>query len=42
MAHPTIVVRVEHRCPTNDTWKGEAFDRDPLDRAGSGVRRGAA
>jgi hypothetical protein len=32
------VVRIEHSVPSFDKWK-EAFDRDPADRKGSGVRR---
>jgi hypothetical protein len=32
------VVRIEHSVPNFDKWK-EAFDRDPADRKGSGVRR---
>jgi hypothetical protein len=35
----TIVIRVEHPVPDYDAWKREAFDRDPLGRARSGVRR---
>ena len=35
----TVVVRVEHPVPDYETWKREAFDRDPLGRARSGVRR---
>jgi hypothetical protein len=35
----TIVVRVEHPVPDYEAWKREAFDRDPLGRAQSGVRR---
>jgi hypothetical protein len=30
---------VEHPVPDYETWKREAFDRDPLGRARSGVRR---
>lgn len=33
------VLRIEHAVPDYDRWKREAFDRDPIDRAGSGVRR---
>lgn len=33
------VLRVEHGVPDFDGWKRERFDRDPLDRAASGVRR---
>jgi hypothetical protein len=32
------VVRIEHSVPNFDKWK-QAFDRDPADRKGSGVRR---
>ncbi len=32
------VLRIEHRVPDYDRWRS-AFDADPLDRAGSGVRR---
>lgn len=32
------VVRIEHSVPDFDRWK-QAFDRDPADRKGSGVRR---
>jgi len=40
MADPTIVVvRVEHPVPDYEIWKRDAFDRDPLGRAPSGVRR---
>jgi hypothetical protein len=35
----TIVVRVEHPVPDYETWKREAFDRDPLGREHSGVLR---
>ena len=35
----TIVIRVEHPVPDYHAWKREAFDRDPLGRARSGVRR---
>ncbi len=31
------VVRIEHPVPDYDAWK-RAFDSDPLDRRGSGVR----
>ena len=31
-----ITVRIEHPISSFDTWKA-AFDRDPVDRAGSGV-----
>ena len=33
---PTI--RIQHAVPSWDDWK-QAFDRDPMDRKGSGVRR---
>jgi len=33
-----ITVRIEHPITNFDTWKA-AFDRDPVDRRGSGVRR---
>lgn len=40
MADPgTVVVRVEHPVPDYEAWKREAFDRDPLGRGQSGVRR---
>jgi hypothetical protein len=32
------VVRIEHSVPSFDKWK-QAFDSDPADRKGSGVRR---
>jgi hypothetical protein len=32
------IVRIEHSVPNFDKWK-QAFDRDPADRKGSGVRR---
>jgi len=32
------VVRIEHAVPHYDAWK-RAFDSDPADRAGAGVRR---
>jgi len=32
------VLRIEHAISDYDTWKA-AFDRDPADRKGSGVRR---
>lgn len=35
----TTVVRLEHPVPDYETWKREAFDRDPLGRERSGVRR---
>ena len=35
----TVVVRVEHPVPDYEIWKRDAFDRDPLGRAPSGVRR---
>jgi hypothetical protein len=33
------VLRVEHRVADYETWKREGFDRDPIGRAQSGVRR---
>jgi hypothetical protein len=33
------ILRVEHGVPDFDAWKRERFDRDPLNRAESGVRR---
>jgi hypothetical protein len=33
-----LVVRIEHSVPDFDKWK-RAFDSDPADRKGSGVRR---
>ena len=35
----TTVVRIEHPVPDYETWKREAFDRDPLGRERSGVLR---
>ena len=32
------IVRIEHAVPNFDKWK-QAFDNDPADRKGSGVRR---
>jgi len=32
------IVRIEHAVPNYEKWK-QAFDRDPADRKGSGVRR---
>lgn len=32
------ILRVQHSVPAYDDWK-RAFDRDPIDREGSGVRR---
>ena len=32
------VVRIEHKVPSFDKWK-QAFDSDPANRKGSGVRR---
>jgi quinol monooxygenase YgiN len=32
------IVRIEHTVPNFDKWK-QAFDNDPADRKGSGVRR---
>jgi len=33
------VVRIEHPVPDFEEWKREGFDRDPLGRERSGVRR---
>jgi hypothetical protein len=33
-----VIVRIEHPVPDYGLWK-EAFDSDPVDREGSGVRR---
>lgn len=33
-----IIVKIEHSVPSFEKWK-QAFDRDPADRGGSGVRR---
>jgi hypothetical protein len=33
------VVRVEHEVADYEAWKREGFDRDPLGRKASGVRR---
>lgn len=33
-----IAVRIEHTVPSFERWK-QAFDSDPADRKGSGVRR---
>jgi hypothetical protein len=32
-----LVIRIEHSVPNFEKWK-QAFDRDPADRKGSGVR----
>lgn len=32
------ILRIEHPVPNYDVWKA-AFDSDPIDRQGSGVRR---
>jgi hypothetical protein len=32
------LLRIQHAVPTYDGWK-QAFDSDPVDRLGSGVRR---
>lgn len=32
------IVRIEHSVPSYEKWK-QAFDNDPADRKGSGVRR---
>jgi hypothetical protein len=34
----TLTLRIEHSVPDYDNWK-RAFDSDPADRKGSGVRR---
>lgn len=40
MGETTVtVVRVEHPVPDFEAWKRDAFDRDPLGRERSGVRR---
>lgn len=33
-----LIVRIEHSVPSFDSWK-EAFDRDPADRKGAGVKQ---
>jgi hypothetical protein len=33
-----VTLRIQHSVPAFDSWK-RAFDADPLDRKGSGVRR---
>lgn len=33
-----LILRVQHAVPDFDRWK-QAFDNDPMDRKGSGVRR---
>lgn len=33
-----LIVRIEHAVPSFEKWK-QAFDNDPADRKGSGVRR---
>lgn len=33
-----LIVRIEHSVPSFDKWK-EAFDSDPADRKGAGVRQ---
>ena len=35
----TSVLRIEHAIPDYESWKREAFDRDPVGRERSGVRR---
>jgi hypothetical protein len=35
----TTVLRIEHPVPDYERWKREAFDRDPIGRRQSGVRR---
>ena len=34
----SILLRIQHAVPNFDAWK-RAFDSDPMDRKGSGVRR---
>jgi hypothetical protein len=34
----TSVLRIEHAVPDYESWKQEAFDRDPIGREQSGVR----
>jgi hypothetical protein len=34
----TVLLQIEHAVRDYDAWK-EAFDRDPVDRRGGGVRR---
>jgi hypothetical protein len=34
-----VVLHVEHVVPDYELWKREGFDRDPIGRARSGVRR---
>jgi len=33
-----VTLRIQHSVPTFDSWK-RAFDADPIDRKGGGVRR---
>jgi hypothetical protein len=33
-----VIVRIEHSVPSFEKWK-EAFERDPVDRKGAGVRQ---
>ena len=33
-----LILRIQHSVPSFEGWK-RAFDRDPVDRKGSGVRR---
>ena len=33
-----VTLRIQHSVPTFDSWK-RAFDADPVDRKGGGVRR---
>jgi hypothetical protein len=35
----TSVLRIEHEVPDYESWKREAFDRDPIGRERNGVRR---
>jgi hypothetical protein len=37
-ARPVTTLRIEHTVPDYETWK-RAFDSDPADRRGAGVRR---
>jgi hypothetical protein len=35
----TSVLRIEHAVPDYEAWKRDGFDRDPIGRERSGVRR---
>jgi hypothetical protein len=35
---PMVTLRIQHAVPTYEAWK-RAFDSDPVDRRGGGVRR---